>query len=45
MAEFIPLEQIPQMSDEERVFLTEKCGVKTGYFDPEANDFVVRKLS
>jgi hypothetical protein len=43
MAEFVPLEQITQMSDEERKFL-EKCSVKTGYFDTETQAFVIRKF-
>lgn len=45
MPDFIPLEQISQMSGEERAFLTERCGVTMGYFDAEKNEFVIGKRS
>lgn len=43
MAKFLPLHEITQMTDNERRFLQNGCGICEGYYDPEHGDFVVRR--
>ncbi|MBU1557438.1 hypothetical protein KKC45_00545 [Patescibacteria group bacterium] len=41
--EFIPLDQIEEMTTEERSFLSEQCFIKLGYHDPKNKIFVVMR--
>ena len=38
---FVPLDQIKEMSEKERMFLNE-CGIKEGCYDAKKNDFIIK---
>ena len=41
MSEFIPINDIPEMTEDEKSFL-QGCGIKTGYYDPDDKNLVVK---
>jgi len=40
---FVSLNNIPEMTEEERTYLNKKCSIHKGYYDPEADEFVIFK--
>lgn len=42
--QFIPLDQIGEMSEAEKTWLKEKCSINQGYYDATQDRFVVKKV-